>query len=76
MGDMELVLLIGGAWCALLTLVVALLTVASRTDDRTDELLGGIDRAPARRPRFTERTPERELPGRAPARDRATATGA
>ena len=73
---MELVLLIGGAWCALLTLGVALLTVASRDDDRTDELLGGIDRAPARRSRFTERTPERELPGRAPARDRATATGA
>jgi hypothetical protein len=73
MGDMELVLLIGGAWCALLALGVALLTMASRADDHTDELLGGIDRPPARRPRFTERTPERELPGRAPARDRATA---
>ena len=76
MGDVELVLLIGGAWCALLALVVALMTVASRADDRTDELLAGIDPAPGRRPRFTERTPERELPGRAPARDRATATRA
>ena len=76
MGDVELVLLIAGAWCALLALVVALLTVASRADDRTDELVAAIDPARARRPRFTERTPERELPGRAPARDRASATRA
>ena len=76
MGVVELVLLIGGAWCAVLALVVAFLTAASRADDRTDALLARIEQTPAPRPRFTERTPERELPGRAPARDRASATRA
>ena len=73
---MDLVLLIGVAWCALLVLVVALLAAASRADDRTDALLARIKPRPARRPRFTERTPERELPGRAPARDGAPVTRA
>jgi hypothetical protein len=72
----DLVLLIGGAWCLLLAVVVALLAAASRADGRTDALLARIKPSPARRPRFTERTPERELPGRAPARDRAPVTRA
>jgi hypothetical protein len=76
MGDVELVLLIGGAWCAVLALLVALLTVARRADDRTDALLARTEPTPSCRPRFTERTPERELPGRAPARDRAPGTRA
>ena len=71
---MDLVLLIGGAWCLLLAVVVALLAAASRADGRTDALLARIKPSPARRRRFTERMPERELPGRAPARDRAPVT--
>ena len=34
MGALELVFVIGGAWCALLGLIVALVTVASRAEDR------------------------------------------
>jgi hypothetical protein len=34
MGALELVFVIGGAWCALLGLVVALMAVASRAEDR------------------------------------------
>jgi hypothetical protein len=34
MGALELVFVIGGAWCALLGLVVALMAVASRPKDR------------------------------------------
>ena len=73
---MDLVLLIGVAWCGLLVLVVALLAAASRADGRTDALLARIKPRPARRARFTERTPERELPGRPPARGGAPVTRA
>ena len=42
----DLVLLIGVAWCALLVLVVALLAAASRADGRTDALLARIKPRP------------------------------
>jgi hypothetical protein len=32
--ELELIVVIGGAWCALLGLVVALMAVASRAEDR------------------------------------------
>ena len=67
---MELFILIGGAWCGVLALAVALMAVARRTDEKTGALLAAIEPTRARRARFTERTPERELPGRAPVRDR------
>jgi hypothetical protein len=49
MGWLELVLLIGGAWCAGLVLVVAALGVASRADDRTDELTSATMTLPRHR---------------------------
>jgi hypothetical protein len=47
MGELELVLVIGGAWCALLGLVVALMAVASRAEDR-EARRQAIPRAPVR----------------------------
>ncbi len=57
MGEVELVLVVGGAWCALLGFVVALLAVASRAEQRFEARLADV-------PRFTLRRPEREPPGR------------
>jgi hypothetical protein len=35
-GEVELVLVVGGAWCALLGFVVALMAVASRAEERPE----------------------------------------
>jgi len=65
MGDVVLVLLIGGAWCAVLCMAVSLGAVASRADDGRRAMPATNPPTPRRRPGFTGRTPERELPGRA-----------
>jgi hypothetical protein len=65
MTDVEVVLLIAGAWCVLLGVVVSLLAVASRAEERFDA--PRVEAPVARRPGlpdFTQRRPERELPGR------------
>jgi len=65
MGEVVLVLLIGGAWCAVLCMAVSLGAVASRADDGRRAMPAPTLPTRKRRPGFTERTPERELPGRA-----------
>ena len=54
MGALTLVFVIGGAWCALLGLVVALMAVASRAEDRFEAPVVKarrlpVPRAPVRR---------------------------
>ena len=49
MGALELVFVIGGAWCALLGLVVALMAVASRAEDRFEAPVVKVRRLPVRR---------------------------
>jgi hypothetical protein len=66
MGDVVLVLVIGGAWCAVLAMAVSLAAVASRADDGRRAMPTPPRPTPRRRPAFTERTPERDLPGRVP----------
>ena len=48
MGEVELVLVVGGAWCALLGFVVALMAVASRAEELPQRELPGGDRPFAR----------------------------
>ena len=48
MGEVELVLVVGGAWCALLGFVVALMAVASRAEERPERGLPGRERPFAR----------------------------
>ena len=65
MTALEVVLLIAGAWCAVLGLVVSLLVVASRAEERFAPPVAEPPGAPRPGlPGFTERPPERELPGR------------
>ncbi len=49
MGALTLVLVIGGAWCALLGLVVALMAVASRAEDRFEAPVAKVRRLPVPR---------------------------
>jgi hypothetical protein len=49
MGALELVFVIGGAWCALLGLVVALMAVASRAEDRFEAPVAKARRLPVPR---------------------------
>jgi hypothetical protein len=49
MGAFELVFVIGGAWCALLGLVVALLAVARRAEDRFEAHVAKARRLPVPR---------------------------
>jgi hypothetical protein len=50
MGALELVFVIGGAWCALLGFVVALMAVASRAEERFEAPVVKVRRLPVRRP--------------------------
>jgi hypothetical protein len=43
-GEVELVLVVGGAWCALLGFVVALMAVGSGAEQRPDREVTGRDR--------------------------------
>jgi len=63
-GDAELVILIAGAWCAVVLVTLALLAVAGRADDRFEAEARELVRTPPVPPRFTQRAPERALPKR------------
>ena len=49
MGALAIVFVVGGAWCALLGLVVALMAVASRAEERFEAPVAKVRRLPVRR---------------------------